>query len=196
MFGKPPRMGGARLMAFAEPRRLPPAPFLARDRDPPVHPRKFVRDSVGFAFSQYLVRFLNLVRGLVAARMLGPAGYGAWNALMLLFDYGACAPLGTYQGLDQVVPSRIVDGEQRPLERVKRSGLFNVLALSLLFAAASVLYFGRSEGQIRTAWGLSGILLTLACMGMTNFSLYHLTLMRSHGNIGAVSMWFLLQSVI
>lgn len=27
---------------------------------PLVHPRKFVRDSVGFAFSQYLVRLLNL----------------------------------------------------------------------------------------------------------------------------------------
>ena len=53
-----------------------------------MHPRKFIRDSVGFAFSQYLVRALNLARGLVAARLLGPAAYGAWSALLLLFDYG------------------------------------------------------------------------------------------------------------
>ncbi len=161
-----------------------------------MHPRKFVRDSVGFAFSQYLVRLLNLVRGLVAARMLGPAGYGAWSALMLLFDYGACATLGTYQGLDQAVPARIVDGDARRLERVKRSGLFNVVVLTLLFGAVCIVYFARSSGQIRTAWGLSGIVLTLVCLGLTNLSLYHLTLMRSHGNIGAVSVWFLLQSVI
>ena len=163
---------------------------------PPVHPRKFVRDSVGFAISQYLVRFLNLVRGLVAARLLGPAPYGAWSALLLLFDYGGCAPLGTYQGLDRVVPARIVDGDARLLERAKRAGFFNVLALSLLYAAICFAYFARSSGQIRTAWGLAGIVLTLACVVMTNVSLYHLTLMRSHGKIGAVSAWFLLQSVI
>ena len=161
-----------------------------------MHPRKFIRDSVGFAFSQYLVRFLNLVRGLVAARLLGPAPYGAWSALLLLFDYGGCAPLGTYQGLDRVVPARIVDGEAAQLERAKRAGLFNVLILSLLYAAVCVAYFARSSGQIRTAWGLSGIVLTLACVVMTNVSLYHLTLMRSHGKISAVSAWFLLQSVI
>ena len=161
-----------------------------------MHPRKFIRDSVGFAFSQYLVRALNLARGLVAARLLGPAAYGAWSALLLLFDYGGTAPLGTYQGLDRVVPARIVDGDARRLERAKRAGLFNVVLLSLLYAAVCVAYFGRSDGQIRTAWGLTGIVLTLACVLMTNVSLYHLTLMRSHGNIGAVSAWFLLQSAI
>ena len=161
-----------------------------------MHPRKFVRDSVGFAFSQYLVRLLNLIRGLVAARLLGPAAYGAWSALLLLFDYGGCAPLGTYQGLDRVVPARIVDGDPRQLERAKRSGLFNVMLLSGIYAAICLAYFARSGGQIRTAWGLAGIALTLGCVAMTNLSLYHLTLMRSHGNIGAVSVWFLLQSVI
>ena len=161
-----------------------------------MHPRKFVRDSVGFAFSQYLVRILNLARGLVAARLLGPAAYGAWSALLLLFDYGGCAPLGTYQGLDRVVPARIVDGDAHRLERAKRAGLFNVLMLSALYAAVCIAYFARSGGQVRTAWGLSGIALTLGCVAMTNLSLYHLTLMRSHGKIGAVSAWFLLQSVI
>jgi O-antigen/teichoic acid export membrane protein len=161
-----------------------------------VHPRKFVRDSVGFALSQYLVRFLNLVRGLVAARLLGPGDYGAWSALLLLFDYGGCAPLGTYQGLDRVIPARIVDGDERQLQRAKRAGLFNVLALTLLYAAFCLAYFARSSGQIRSAWGLAGIGLTLACVGMSNVSLHHLTIMRSHGNIGAVSAWFLLQSVI
>ncbi|MBI1797522.1 MAG: oligosaccharide flippase family protein [Candidatus Eisenbacteria bacterium] len=161
-----------------------------------MHPRKFIRDSVGFASSQYLVRFLNLVRGLVAARMLGPAGYGAWNAIMLLFDYGGYAPLGTYQGLDQAVPARIVDGHARRLERVKRAGLFNVAVASLLFGGGCLLFFGTSHGQIRTMWGLSGVGLTVACVTLTHLSLYHLTLMRSHGNIGAVSLWFLLQSVV
>ena len=161
-----------------------------------MHPRKFIRDSLGFAFSQYVVRALVLVRGLVAARLLGPAAYGAWSALQLLFDYGGTATLGTFQGLDRVVPARIADGDARRLERAKRAGLFNVVLLSLLYAVVCIGYFGRSDGQIRTAWGLTGIALILACVLLTNVSLYHLSVMRSHGNIGAVSAWFMLQGVI
>jgi len=161
-----------------------------------VHPRKFIRDSVGFAFSQYLVRFLNLVRGLVAARLLGPAGYGTWTAILLLMEYGVNAPVGTYQGLDQVVPGRIVDGDARALDRVKRAGLFNVVLSSTVFGALCLFYFGASNGQIRTAWGLAGVGLAVTCVALTHLSLYHLTLMRSHGNIGAVSVWFLLQSAL
>src|SRR5262249_10145712 len=93
-------------------------------------------------------------------------------------------------------PARIVEADPLRLERAKRSGLFNVLTMSLLYAAICIAYFARSSGHIRTAWGMSGIVWTLACVVMTNVSLYHLTLMRSHGNIGAVSAWFLLQSLI
>src|SRR5436853_6891908 len=101
-----------------------PAEATSRRPEARMHPRKFIRDSVGFAFSQYLVRFLNLVRGLVAARLLGPAGYGTWTAILLIMDYGVNAPFGTYQGLDQVVRARIVDGDARALDRWKRAGLF------------------------------------------------------------------------
>jgi O-antigen/teichoic acid export membrane protein len=158
--------------------------------------RKFLRDMIGFAVSQYLARFLLTVRGLVAARLLGPAGYGDWNAIMLLLEYGTHAPLGTYQGLDQSVPARIVDGDARRLDRLKRAGLFNVLVTGAAFAALCLLYFARSTGQIHHAWGLAGVAVVLACVLLTGLSFYHLTLLRSHGNFTAVSVWFMLQSAI
>lgn len=161
-----------------------------------MHPRKFVRDAVGFASSQYVVRFLTTVRGLIAARLLGPAGYGSWNALMLLLEYGMYTPLGTYQGLDQAVPARIVDGDAQRLDRVKRAGLFNVVAATAVFATLTLLYFGRTEGQLRSAWGMAGVTLMLGCVALTAISYYHMTLMRSHGNIEAVSRWWVLQGTI
>ena len=161
-----------------------------------MYARKFVRDSIGFAVSQYLVRFLTTVRGLIAARLLGPAGYGSWNAVMLIMDYGCYAPAGTYAGLDRAVPARIVDGDAQRLEQLKRSGLFNVLVTTGTFVVLCMSYFARSNGQIRQAWGLGGVAVTLGCVVLSAFSLYHLTLMRSHGNITAVSLWFLLQGTI
>lgn len=161
-----------------------------------MHFRKFVRDAVGFASTQYLVRFLTTIRGLIAARLLGPAGYGAWNGLMLLLEYGIYAPLGTYSALDQSVPARIVDGDARRLDRVKRAGLFNVVVSTTLFGALCLLYFARHPGQIRDAWGLTGVAMMVGCIVLTNLSYYHLTLLRSHGNIAAVSRWWLLQGAI
>jgi O-antigen/teichoic acid export membrane protein len=61
---------------------------------------RFVRDTAGFAFSQYLSRFVQLLRGVVAARLLTPSAYGSWNALLLILDYGILSQLGLQQGLD------------------------------------------------------------------------------------------------
>ena len=161
-----------------------------------MHARKFIRDSLGYAVSQYLVRFLTTLRGLLAARLLGPGGYGSWNALILIMDYGINAHACTFAGLDQAVPAKIVDGDEAQLARVKRSGLFNVLVTTALIAVACLVYFGRSHGQIRQAWGMGGVWMMLGCVALTVFSYYHHTLLRSHGNMGAVSLWYLLQGTI
>ena len=159
-------------------------------------PRRFIRDSIGYAVSQYLVRFLTTFRGLLAARLLGPAGYGDWNAILLLMDYGTNAHSCTLAGLDQAVPARIVDGDEAKLAKVKRSGLFNLMLVWGLYAVACLLYFSRTEGQIRGAWGLGGVGLMLGCAGLITLSYYHHTLLRSHGNMSAVSLWFMLQGTI
>ena len=158
--------------------------------------RKLVRDSLGFAISQYVVRALSTLRGLLAARLLGPAGYGDWNAIMLLMDYGTNAHSCTLAGLDQAVPARIVDGDEPRLSAVKRAGLFNMMLVSGLFAVSCLLYFGRTHGQMREAWGMGGVAVMLGCAALITLSYYHHTLLRSHGNMAAVSGWFMLQGTI
>ncbi len=161
-----------------------------------MHPRKLVRDSVGFAATQYVVRAALMLRGIIAMRLMGPLSYGAWNAITLLLDYGTLAPLSTQQGLDQAVPPRIVAGDPVRLERIKRAGLFNIVTLTALFAAGSLFYLLGSQGRILAFWGVRGVLAAVACIGLINLSNYYLTLLRSHGDIGAVSTWFILQGGI
>ncbi len=156
--------------------------------------RKVLRDSMGFAASQYAVRLALLARGIIAARWLGPHAYGAWNALVLLLEYGMLAHFGTLQGLDQAVPARIAEGDPKRLDRVKRVGLGNILLLTGLFTALCLAYFARTEGQLRNSWGFSGIALILGCAMLTSMAYYHLTLLRSHGDITAVSAWFIVQA--
>ena len=83
---------------------------------------RFVRESLGFAASQYLARVAMLGRGLAAAAALGPAGFGGWNALNLIFDYGSVSP--TFASLaarvqEQTgIPYLLIDGR---LERTPAS---------------------------------------------------------------------------
>jgi O-antigen/teichoic acid export membrane protein len=162
-----------------------------------VHPRKFVRDSLGFAATQYLIRALLMVRTIVAARLLGPLPYGAWNALQLVMDYGTTLPpMGTQQGLDQSVPARIVEGDAGHLERLERAGLFNIVVLTVLFACAWLLTVLLRPNRFLDFWGPSGLMLAVLAILLTNVASYHMTLLRSHGNIHLVSGWFFLQGVI
>ena len=155
--------------------------------------RRFIRDAAGFAGTQYVLRMILMARGLIAAGLLGPAGYGAWNAISLLMEYAGQAPFGTLQGLDQTAPGRMVDGDRARVRRLGGAAMFNVIALGTLFALACVLYFSRSHGQIRTAWGLQGVVVVLACGLMTSVAQVYNSLLRSDGRIGAVSAWFLIQ---
>jgi O-antigen/teichoic acid export membrane protein len=161
-----------------------------------VHPRKSIRDLFTLAGSQYLVRILLIARGFIAARLLGPAAYGAWNAVVLVIEYGAQSQLGSLQGLDQTVPGRIVDQDRRGLDQIKRAALFNILLGGALYALLCLGYFTRSQGQLRASWGLFGIGLAVACALLTNLSNYHTSILRSHGRIEIVSLWWVIQGLI
>ncbi len=149
-----------------------------------------------FATAQYVYRVLILARGLIGARLLGPGPYGAWNAIQLVMDYGLLACAGTFQGLDQTLPPRLVDGDPKAIERTKRSGLFNILLLSALYALGVVVYFSFSTGKIVSIWGMRGVFLAAACVMLTNLGYYHLNLLRAHNRMIAVSNWFLVQGVV
>jgi O-antigen/teichoic acid export membrane protein len=171
-----------------DPRRRAP------DRSLPLSPRKLIRDSVLFASVNYVVRAALMLRGVVAASLLGPAAYGAWNALMLVLDYGALSPLGTQQGLDQLVPQRHGAGDAAGTRRAMRAAVFNLLVASALFAMLVMGWLARNRGgQILTHWHFGGVALALAIVLLVNLSNYKLSVSRSLGEMGAVTTWFLLQ---
>lgn len=158
--------------------------------------RKFTRDSLGLAITQYLVRAMSMARGFLAAKLLDPTSFGAWNAIQLMMDYGALAPLGTQQGLDQLVPSRLVAGDRESVLRVKRAALFNVILLTLLFSAFGLGWASIGSSRMRELWYLSGLSLALACVLLVNLAYVGTSILRSHGDIGGLTRWFVLQGLL
>jgi len=158
--------------------------------------RKTTRDSLGLAITQYAVRAMSMARSFVAAKLLDPTSYGAWNALQLMMDYGAIAPLGTQQGLDQMVPARIVEGDAERLARAKRAALFNVVVLTMLFSAFGLGWASVGSSRMRAFWGLGGIALALLSVLLVNLSNVGTGVLRAHGDIGGFTRWFVLQGLI
>ena len=158
--------------------------------------QRFTRDSLGLAVTQYLVRAMSMARGFVAAKLLDPMGFGAWNALQLMMDYGALAPLGTQQGLDLLVPSRLVEGDPRRIQRVKQAALFNSVALTLMFAALGLAWASIGSSRMRATWHLTGIGIALMCVMFVNVANVGTSILRSHGDIGGLTRWFILQGLI
>lgn len=161
-----------------------------------MHPRKLIRDSVRFAFSLSVVRVALMARGLVAAKLLGPLGYGAWNAIQLMMDYGVFAAAGTQQGLDQAVPAKIVGGDRVALDRLKRAGFANIVLTTLLFIAGCLVWASSGSSRLLDTWGFAGIALALLCVLAVNIAYYGLSLLRSHGDMNTVSTWFVMQGLI
>lgn len=158
--------------------------------------RKFARDSLGLVVTQYVVRAMSMGRSFVAAKLLDPMSFGAWNALQLMMDYGALAPLGTQQGLDQLVPQRIVQGDAQRTAQLKRAALFNVFILSLLFATFGLGWASVGSSRMREMWHLGGLGLALLCVFLVNTSNVGTSILRSYGDIGALAKWFVIQGLL
>ncbi len=157
---------------------------------------RFVRDTAGFAFSQYLSRFVQLVRGVVAARLLSPAAYGSWNALLLILDYGILSQFGLQQGLDQEIPGALAHGDDARTKELKTGGVSGMIVLWILFAAGVTGYVLWKPRRWAEGWGLPGVGLMVVAVLLQELIFYHGTLLRSHGRIGAVSKAFSVQAIV
>jgi len=160
-----------------------------------VHPRKFVRDSAGIALSQYLARAMMLARGWAAAVALGPGGFGHWNALNLIFDYGSYASLGSLQGLDLELPSAVAAGD-RARARALMAGAWSViLAGGLAFALALALVLALRPHEALTLGPGLAALMALAALLQLAFQ-YFASSLRAYGRFHAVSSGQAIQAVV
>ena len=156
-----------------------------------MHPRKLVRDALGLALSSYIARAALLLRGVVAAAALGPKGYGGWNALNLILDYGSYATLGAIQGLDLELPAAVAGvPEARLPERARRllAGTWWIIGLGgALFSVAVVAALASGRPAAARALGMRAPLLMLAAALLQLAIQVHASALKACGEFGTVS---------
>jgi O-antigen/teichoic acid export membrane protein len=156
----------------------------------------FVRDSLGTALSQYVARFALMMRGVVAAAALGPMGFGGWNALNLLLDYGSYASAGALQGLDLDLPPAAARADRARADQVMAGAWALVLMGGGLFALAMVACLSAGVGLGVMPWGWGPPLLMLAAVILQLAIQYHSGALRAHGEFQTVSAAQAAQAVL
>jgi O-antigen/teichoic acid export membrane protein len=161
-----------------------------------VSPRTLLRHSFGLALATYVARAVLLARGLVAAVVLGPAGFGTWNALSLVADYGGYASAGALQGLELRLPVAVADGDHARA-RVQLQGAWAViLAAFAVFALAVGAVLMRGAPALTATAGPGPALLLLAAAGAQLALQVHATALKARGDFPAVSRATALQALL
>lgn len=161
-----------------------------------LHPRKFVRDLAGVVVSQYLARAAVLARGVVTAAVFGPAGYGAWNALNLIIDYGSYASAGALQGLELKLPSAVEKQDwKRAAARIAGAWTM-VLAGGALFAVVLLIYLSTGFRAIESSWGILAPLLMMVAALVQLVIQYHASVLRSFNDFATVSKGLAVQALL
>ena len=98
-----------------------------------------------FAAGNYVAVLLNLIQGILFARILGPERYGVWISLLLLFQYGQHTHLGAINSVLRQIPLRRGSGDEggaRALAGAARGLLLlsNIGWLSVGAVLAATLY--------------------------------------------------------
>jgi O-antigen/teichoic acid export membrane protein len=134
-----------------------------------------------------------LARGWAAAAALGPHGYGLWNTLNLVFDYGSYASIGAIQGLDLELPA----ASRNPARAQSlMRGAWSVVAVgAMAFSIAVVVMLALRPTAIELpAPGLVGLMLLAALLQLA-FQ-YHAAALRAMGRVPSVSAAQAVQAVV
>src|SRR5262247_3520485 len=108
---------------------------------------------MGTLLGQSVARAALLLRGLVSAAVLGPAGFGGWNALNLLLDYGSWASGGALLGLDRELPASVASQDRARAERQMAGAWTITLIGGALFALGTQVYLATGAHRIEGMWG-------------------------------------------
>jgi O-antigen/teichoic acid export membrane protein len=148
--------------------------------------RRILGDVAGFATSQYILRFANLLKGFVVARVLGPAGNGLWQHFALIIEYVQFTHGGALEGLNKQLGRRIGEGDEVGARETRDSGLgITILAGGLAWLGlVAWVYFRWNEIPATDRWGLPIVGAIVLLDLVTNCYWAYL---RAYGRIAVIS---------
>ncbi len=122
--------------------------------------RRILKETVIYGAGTFLSQVLSGLRGMMVAKMLGPAAYGFWKVIQVGIDYLSYAHVGFLHGLARQVPFYRSRGEGGKEAEARTRVLWVTLVSSFLAGVFAVLVTIPLPRETWFAWiGLAVILI-------------------------------------
>jgi O-antigen/teichoic acid export membrane protein len=143
--------------------------------------------------SQFALRVVTAVTALYAARVLGPARFGTWAVLQVLFLYTAQGHFGTVNAMMREVPMALSRGKAQAAQELVNSswGFVTLSSVVVAIASGAVTWWMRVPGE--SGWNLvviGSVLLVLLQLQSTFFQFY----CRAYGSFRVLAGFNLAQA--
>jgi hypothetical protein len=129
-----------------------------------------------------------LLRDLAVARILGPAHFGMWGALLVYRQYSNYTDFGFTNGLGRVLPKLLQEGKELEAQQAMGTGWMVAMAGTLVFALAVAARFLPSFRSYSTV-ALWGIATVVALMFLDKHYMYSTVVFRSAHRVGESGLW-------
>jgi O-antigen/teichoic acid export membrane protein len=136
-----------------------------------------------------------LLRDLAVARILGPATFGVWGALLIYRQYSNYTDFGFTNGLGRVLPKLLADEKMTEARQAMSAGWVVAMAGTMVFALAiafRLLLRFHSYSEV-TLWG---IVTVAALMFIDKHYMYSLVVFRSAHRVGESGLWMGLLGIL
>jgi|GEM_PF-7110276 len=121
---------------------------------------RILKDISIFSISSYIVQFIAVMKGFIAAKLLGPSVMGSWSALMLIYTYGICVHFGILDGMNRTVPYLRGKGDLAGAELKKDTAFTFTIVNALAFLLILLVISFNKNGSLSDKLGLM-------CMGLS-----------------------------
>jgi len=147
------------------------------------HAHRIIRGSTHVLCGTVVASVLGMLRGFIIAGGLGPALYGAWNILMVIFTYNSYADLGLANGMNKEMPYLRGKDDASGAEAVKDNTFW---AISLIVTGVNIFLIAASF--VFRARLPEGMVVAVCILAITNvlFHLYNflVSLLRTDKEFG------------
>lgn len=100
---------------------------------------KILSHSVIFSITMYSCLLLGLLRGLIVAKLLGPAVYGIRNVFGMIMEFNSTSHLGTLFAMNREVPFYRGKGEEEKADLMISSTYWSNMFLALIVGAIFII---------------------------------------------------------
>jgi len=133
--------------------------------------RQIIKESSAFTGSTLAAMMIRNVRAIFIAGVLGATGYGIWNALLLVVDYGQHAHLGVLDAVNWRIPYKRGQGDELAVQELRNNSFGWILALgiTITFAVFAASFFIPARYSSIWRWGIRVVSLVFLLQYLYNY---------------------------